>query len=248
MTQTAFIEPAFALSFLAGVASFMSPCVFPLVPGYLSALTFKDGKPEIGRGGLSLIAPVVLFVAGFSFVFSLMGTSVSFLGSVMAENRAILSTVSGSLIMVFGLFTMEVVKIPFLLKEKSVRIRTKSGGLAYVFALGCAFAVGWTPCIGPMLASILSYAASSGDAVKGVSLLLVYSAGLGTPFVLAGVFFTRWSAFASFTRRYRPVYKYVAGGLMVAVGFLMSVDLLFYVNIYGQRLFDLLGIDLWMRI
>ncbi len=250
--QTTFIEPAFGLAFLAGVASFLSPCVFPLVPGYLSALTLKDGETEIPRGVFSLLVPIILFVMGFSFVFSLLGTSVSFLGSLLAENRGILSTVSGALITVFGLFTMEVIKIPALQKEKTVRIKTNGGGFAYVFLLGCAFAFGWTPCIGPMLASILSYAASSAassqETAKGVSLLLVYSAGLGTPFILTGVFFAKWKPLGSFIRRYYPAYKYIVGGLMVTAGLLISFDLLFYLNIYGQRVFDFLGIDLWMKI
>ncbi len=248
MTQAGFIEPAFALAFLGGLASFLSPCVFPLVPGYLSALTLKNGKTEIPTGVFPLIVPIVLFVLGFSFVFSLMGTSASLLGSVLAENRRILSMVSGVLIMLFGLFTMEVVNIPALRRERTARLKVNGGGLIYVFPLGCAFALGWTPCIGPILASILSYAASSRETAKGVSLLLVYSAGLGMPFILIGIFFTKWTAFASLIRKYRPAYKYTVGGMMIVVGFLMSVDLLFYLNIYGQRIFDFFGIDLWMKI
>lgn len=247
MMQASAAEPAFALAFLAGLASFLSPCVFPLVPGYLSALTLR-GVTEAPAKPSSAPVPVALFILGFSFVFSLMGTSASFFGSLIAENRGILSTVSGSLIMVFGLFTMEVIQIPALGKEKRINLKTSRGGPGYVFLLGCAFALGWTPCIGPMLASILSYAASSGETAKGFFLLLTYSAGIGIPFVLAGIFLAKWTAFASFAGRFRPVYKYIVGGLMVVIGFLMSADLLFYLNIYGRKIFDFLGIDLWMRI
>lgn len=250
MTGASPIEPAFALAFLSGVASFLSPCVFPLVPGYLSALTMRKGKAVMPSGKFSLLVPTVLFVAGFALVFSLMGTSVSFLGSFLSENRTILATISGSLIMVLGLLTMEVVKIPAALqRERNLVFQVPNGGAsAYVFLLGCAFAFGWTPCIGPMLAAILSYASSYQDPVRGFALLLVYSCGLGIPFVAAALLFSRWRAVSSIGKKYYSAYKYVVGVLMVGAGFLIAADFLFYVNVYGQKLFDFLGINFWTKI
>jgi len=246
MIEAPLSQPAFTLAFLAGIASFLSPCVFPLVPGYLSAIASKETQKNMPAGGYSLFLPVLLFVFGFSLVFSLLGTSVSFFGSFLSANREILSTVSGALIMVLGLFTMEVVKIPPLQKE-TARIQIKNGKPFYVFFLGCAFAIGWTPCIGPMLASILSYA-SFQEPARGFSLLLVYSLGIGMPFILTGFFFARWKTLSSFMQNYYPLYKYVVGTMMVIVGFLISADLLFYLNIYGQKVFDMLGISLWQQI
>ncbi len=248
MTETTVFEPAFTLAFLAGMASFLSPCIFPLVPGYLSAMAAGRGTADVRVRGFFSLLPVIVFVLGFSFVFSLMGTSASFLGSFIMKNRGVLSTVSGSLIMVFGLFTMDVIKIPFLQRQKPLNLQTKDRGVAYVFLLGCAFALGWTPCIGPMLASILAYAASSGQTTKGISLLLVYSAGLGIPFIAVGIFFAKWRPLSSVARKFHPFYKHIVGGMMVIAGFLISFDLLFYLNIYGQRIFDFFGIDFWRQI
>lgn len=247
MTETAIVEPSFALAFLAGLASFLSPCIFPLVPGYLSAISVRDGKTGIPEGHFSLLVPTALFVLGFSFVFSLMGTSASFLGSFLTGNKDILAAASGALIMVFGVFTMELVNIPALQRERTLRL-SGGGGFAYVFLIGCAFAIGWTPCIGPMLASILSYAALSQEPSEGVALLLVYSAGLGMPFIAAGLFLSQWRRAAVSVRKYYGAYKYVVGGMMVVAGFLIAADLLFYVNVYGQKIFQFLGIDFWMRI
>ena len=248
MTGTSTLEPAFVLAFLSGIASFLSPCIFPLVPGYLSALTMRKGETEMSSGKFSLLVPTVVFIAGFSLVFSLMGTSASFLGSFLSENRMILATVSGTLIMVLGLITMNIIKIPALGREKTVRLRTQRGGPVYVFLLGCAFAFGWVPCIGPMLAAILSYASSYQEPARGFALLLAYSCGLGMPFVAAGLLFSRWRTVSSIGGKYYPVYKYIVGVSMVGVGFLIAADFLFYVNVYGQKLFDFLGIDFWTRI
>ena len=237
MIETA--APAFTLAFLSGVASFLSPCIFPLVPGYLSALTAGNSRP---------VGPAVLFVAGFSLVFSLMGTSASLAGSFLVEYREILSVISGALIMVLGLFTLEVIKIPFLMRERRAFTLGAGKGFAYVFMLGCAFALGWTPCIGPMLASILSYAALSPEPSGGLLLLLTYSAGLGAPFMLAALFLGRWRTLSVFMGRYRSAYKYVVGGMFLVAGFLMAAGLLFYVNIYGQKFFEFLGLDFWTRV
>ncbi|QMU56340.1 MAG: cytochrome c biogenesis protein CcdA [Candidatus Mycalebacterium zealandia] len=248
MTGASPLEPAFALAFLSGIASFLSPCIFPLVPGYLSALTMRNGETEMPSGKFSLLGPTILFVAGFAFVFSLMGTSASFLGSFLSENRTVLATVSGALIMILGLITMDIVKIPALRRERTLRLQTQRGGPVYVFVLGCAFAFGWVPCIGPMLAAILSYASSYQDPARGFALLLAYSCGLGVPFVAAGLLFSRWRTVSFIGKKYYPVYKYIVGALMVAVGFLIAADFLFYVNVYGQKLFDFLGIDFWTKI
>ncbi|MCY3973760.1 MAG: cytochrome c biogenesis protein CcdA [Candidatus Dadabacteria bacterium] len=237
MIETA--SPAFTLAFLAGAASFLSPCIFPLVPGYLSAIAAGNARP---------VGPAVLFVAGFSSVFSLMGTSASFAGSFLAEYRETLSVVSGALVMILGLFTLEVIKIPFLMRERRASAPGAGRGAAYVFMLGCAFAFGWTPCIGPMLASILSYAALSPEPSGGMLLLLTYSAGLGSPFVLAALFLGRWRSLSALVSRYHSVYKYAVGGMLLVAGFLMAAGLLFYVNIYGQRFFEFLGLDFWTRI
>ena len=206
----------------AGFVSFLSPCVLPLVPAYLVYLTgatvehvASEEKPEASRRAVLLSA--VLFVFGFSTVFVGLGASASIVGTALRRWSAELSIVAGFAIIVMGLHFLGLTRLGFLMREGRMPI-PKPVGLWGAYVMGLAFAFGWTPCIGPVLAAILSVAASEGTVQKGGLLLAVYSAGLGIPFLLAALLIERSSSGLARLKRYLPTVERVMGGLMVLVG------------------------------
>ena len=206
----------------AGFVSFLSPCVLPLVPAYLVYLTgatvehvASEEKPAASRRAVMLCA--LLFVLGFSTVFVGLGASASVIGSVLRRWSAELSIAAGIVIIVMGLHFLGLTRIGLLMREGRASI-PKPVGLWGAYVMGLAFAFGWTPCIGPVLAAILSIAASENTVQKGALLLAVYSAGLGIPFLLAAFLIERSSSALARLRRYLPTVERVMGGLMVLVG------------------------------
>ncbi len=206
----------------AGFVSFLSPCVLPLVPAYLVYLTgatvehvASEEKPASSRRAVLLCA--LLFVLGFSTVFVGLGASASVVGSALRRWSAELSIVAGLVIIVMGLHFLGLTRIGFLMREGRMPI-PKPVGLWGAYVMGLAFAFGWTPCIGPVLAAILSIAASENTVQKGALLLAVYSAGLGIPFMLAAILIERSSSALARLKRYLPTVERVMGGLMVFVG------------------------------
>ncbi|MCZ6469534.1 MAG: sulfite exporter TauE/SafE family protein, partial [Candidatus Dadabacteria bacterium] len=145
----------------------------------------------------------------------------------------------------FGLFSMDIIKIPQLYRERRLNIPEGNLGLVGTFLLGIAFGFGWTPCVGPILASILLYASTSEGAGKGAALLFVYSIGLGLPFILTGLALSKALTAFGWIKRHYNLYKIIVGGTLVAVGLLMLTNNLFYLNIYGQRALDFIGVDFW---
>jgi cytochrome c-type biogenesis protein len=206
----------------AGFVSFLSPCVLPLVPAYLVYLTgatvehvASEEKPASSRRAVMLCA--LLFVLGFSTVFVGLGASASVIGSALRRWSAELSIAAGIVIIIMGLHFLGLTRIGFLMREGRMPI-PKPVGLWGAYVMGLAFAFGWTPCIGPVLAAILSIAASENTVQKGALLLAVYSAGLGIPFLLAAFLIERSSSALARLRRYLPTVERVMGGLMVLVG------------------------------
>jgi cytochrome c-type biogenesis protein len=206
----------------AGFVSFLSPCVLPLVPAYLVYLTgatvehvASEEKPAASRRAVLLCA--LLFVLGFSTVFVGLGASASVIGSALRRWSAELSIVAGIVIIVMGLHFLGLTRIGFLMREGRMPI-PKPVGLWGAYVMGLAFAFGWTPCIGPVLAAILSIAAAENTVQKGALLLAVYSAGLGIPFLLAAFLIERSSSALARLRRHLVTVERVMGGLMVLVG------------------------------
>ncbi len=218
--MTEFGPAAFAAAFAAGFLSFLSPCVLPLVPGYLS-LVSGVGIGEIETRTRRVVASTMAFVAGFGSMFVLLGAGAAWFGDVILTNRRTLEIVAGVFIVFAGLVYAGVPLPLSLLREKRLHVARREG-LATPALLGVAFGVGWTPCIGPTLAAILALAATGGSAVQGALLLAVYALGLGVPFLLFGLGFTRALGLVAALRRHQRVVGLVSGSLLVVFGVLLA--------------------------
>jgi cytochrome c-type biogenesis protein len=209
------------LAIVAGFVSFSSPCCLPLVPGYLSdvsALPVAElGQREARR---VTVRASLLFVAGFSVVFTLLGIAATLFGSLFLRNQDAVVRFFGVVIIALGLATMGAIRMPALLRERRIDLNRLPRGPAFAFPMGMAFAAGWAPCIGPVLAIILATAAASGTVAWGAVLLVLYSVGLGIPFVLLAVGFSRAQRSLAWLRRNGRRIEMAGGGLLVAVGVL----------------------------
>lgn len=216
------------VAFFAGLASFLSPCVLPLVPGYLSFVSGVNFNSARQDGGATVVAArgtvmltSLVFVLGFSAVFIALGASATALGTLLLKNLPMLGKVAGVVLVLFGLHMTGLIPIKALYQEKRVHVETKPLGLVGAFVVGMAFAFGWTPCIGPVLAGILGLAASSDTIWKGVALLAAYSAGLGVPFMLTAFAINRFYAFFDVFKRHLRKVEIVSGVLLMGVGVLI---------------------------
>lgn len=214
-----------AVAFLAGLLSFLSPCVLPLVPSYLSYVTGMSGVAELrSRRHLALLH-ATLFVVGFSLIFIALGATATAFGRLLNAYQHWLERVGGALIVVFGLYTVGALKIGLLSREARIQLGDKPLGYLGSVLAGMAFGAGWTPCIGPILGSILLYTSSQADFGRGLSLLLAYSLGLAIPFLVAA---GALEAFLGWFQRFRKYIQWVeriAGALLVVVGVMMLFGL-----------------------
>jgi cytochrome c-type biogenesis protein len=211
-------------AFIAGFLSFVSPCVLPLIPGYISFVSgasLEDMRAGNGAARRQMLLRSLAFVAGFSLVFITLGASASAIGQFVFNRLPILSKVAGVLIIVFGLHMMGVFRLAFLESEKRAQSQRKPAGPLGALLVGIAFAFGWTPCIGPILVGILAIAGSRDTIGQGVLLLAVYSLGLGIPFILTSLAIDRFFSAAAAIRRYYHAIELTSGGLLVAIGVLI---------------------------
>ncbi|MCJ7688967.1 MAG: cytochrome c biogenesis protein CcdA [Clostridiaceae bacterium] len=216
---------SFILAFSAGLLSFLSPCVLPLVPAYISYLTGTAiNELDNKKAKLTILYKSFGFVLGFSIIFIIMGASITTLGKLFTDNQILIRKISGILMIVFGFHTIGLLKIKLLYREKRFFSFNKISGKFSPILMGMAFAAGWTPCIGPILSSILIYASSFETIGKGIILLSVYSLGLAVPFILTAL------AIGSFTKhknaifKYLPIISYISGILLVAMGVLIFTN------------------------
>ena len=215
-------DVTYLAALIAGLVSFLSPCVLPLVPPYLVYLAgtslerFADREPEVRVKRETVIA-ACLFVLGFSTVFVALGASASVIGSLIRAYSGPLATIAGILIIVMGFHFLGLTPIALLHRQKRVEV-AKPVGLWGAYVMGLAFAFGWTPCIGPILAAILAVAASEATVAKGAGLLAVYSLGLGIPFVLAAFAAEPFAAFLARFRAHMQKVEMAMGGLLVLTG------------------------------
>jgi cytochrome c-type biogenesis protein len=238
MTESVSLFTAFA----AGVISFLSPCVLPIVPGYLSFISgvnvaeLKGTATPAGlarRVGITSLA----FVLGFSTVFVTLGAAASMVGYTLQRYKRELGVVGGVIIIILGLHTAGILRIPFLLYEKRAEVKTRPMTLLGAYVVGLAFAFGWTPCIGPILGAILLYASQQATLGQGVVLLAAYSAGLGIPFIVSGLAINGFFAAFGRLRRHMQVVEYVSGALLIGVGVLLVTGRLTDLANYLSRAF-----------
>ncbi|MEX2447643.1 MAG: cytochrome c biogenesis protein CcdA [Solirubrobacterales bacterium] len=245
-------DPAAGVGILAalaaGVVSFLSPCVLPLVPGYLSAVSGVSASELESAGWRRVLGPSLLFVASFSAIFVLLGLTATALGSTLQDHEQLLTKVAGGLIVVMGLFFVASIFVTRLNREWHVDALLERAGRGGPVVAGAAFAIAWTPCIGPTLGAILTAASLTDSAGRGAFLLAVYSAGLAIPFLLTAVAFSRMTtAFAVVKRHYQAIVA-TGGAILIAMGVLIWTGELTQLNIEAQRLLSELGLDFWNEI
>lgn len=219
----------FVLAFSAGFLSFVSPCVLPLIPSYvsyISGISFEDlveGGEDKNFTRVTLYNSIA-FVFGFTLIFVALGASSSFIGSILRDYQDMIMRVGGLLIIFFGLFIMRVIKLDFINREKKFHIQEKPAGYLGSVLVGIIFAAGWTPCIGPILGSILSVAATEGSVAFGVQLLFIYSIGLGLPFLITSITLNTFLHHLPKVTRHMRVVTTVSGLMLILVGLLLLTD------------------------
>jgi cytochrome c-type biogenesis protein len=236
------------LALAAGLVSFLSPCVLPLVPGYLAAVTGVS-VGEIERADWRrVLVPSLTFVATFSAIFILLGLTATGVGDVLRDNRSMLNKVAGALIMAMGVLFVATLVVNKLNREWRIDALMARAGKGGPVVAGAAFAIAWTPCVGPTLAAILTAASLSDSAAHGAWLLAVYSAGLAVPFLITALAFSRaTTAFAAVKRHYAAIVA-TGGAILIAMGILIYTGELFQLNIEAQRLLNDLGINFFSEV
>lgn len=208
------------ISFTAGLLSFLSPCVLPLIPSYVSFITGLSLE-DVQRSRRIAVVNSLLFIAGFTVVFLALGATATLVGQLLFRQREWLSRIGGVLVIIFGLYLVGAFNFSFLARDRRIHVANKPLGALGTFLVGMAFAAGWTPCIGPILGGVLTYTASSADLNRGLVLLFAYSLGLAVPFMLAALMIDR---FMSTLQRYRGALAWtsrISGILLIAIGILM---------------------------
>jgi len=214
------------VAFTAGLISFLSPCILPMIPSYLAFITGisleeLSQDQNLKKVRKSVITNSLLFIMGFSILFIAMGASATFIGKFLAKNIRWLEIIGGTFVVILGLHFAGLFKIKFLEREKKIHLDKKPLGALGTVLVGMAFGAGWTPCVGPILGSILTMAAATQDVAKGIILLISYSVGLGIPFLLTGLLIHKFFEYFKTIRKYFRIITLVGGILLVIIGFLL---------------------------
>ena len=231
----------FFLSFFAGIISFLSPCVFPLIPGYLSFICGTDLENLQKKSRYFILQRSVLFVLGFSFVFILLGASSTLFGSFLLSKSQIFSNVIAIIIIFFGLYLTGIVNFNFLNNEFKFYISKYSNNFYFPFIVGMGFAFGWTTCIGPILGSILALASLENTLAQGIFLLITYSFGLGIPFILSGYYMGSFLIFSKKAKKSISIIQKSSGVILVLTGVLILTSKLQTLGFYLLSLFPFLA-------
>ena len=236
----------FVIAFGAGIASFVSPCVLPLVPSYLSMMSgvggvgARTGPGAEGADRARLLWSTLLFVAGFSLVFAVLEATASAVSHPLQAHKLVLSDVAGALIVAMG--AVIAFQLPWLQREHRFAVRPSRLGPWAAPVMGMTFAFGWTPCITPVLAAVLGLASSGGTLARGEEMLVAYSFGLGVPFVLTGLAFGRLSGALGFARRHSRAVSLVSGALLAALGVLIITGEVGVVSSWSNSLLEHIGL------
>jgi len=230
---------SFTLAFLAGLISFISPCVLPLIPAYISYIvgtTFNEIKT---KSKLLVLKNSLLFVFGFSLVFIILGAGATALGTALINNLNIFTKVMGTFIIIFGFIMAEIIRIPFLEKNISFLNNNIKAGFLSPLLLGLAFGFGWTPCIGPILGSILAFAALEDTIEKGILLLTTYSLGLSIPFIISALMVTQFLKISKILQKYIVRIKKISGYVLMCTGILIITGKLQWIGFYLLKTFPI---------
>jgi len=233
---------------VAGAVSFLSPCVLPLVPGYLSAVVGVASADLAGTDRRRVLLPSLLFVASFALIFVLLGVGATLVGSSFSAHRQLLDKIGAALIIALGVFFVLTTVVARLSRAWHVERLLERAGRGGPLVAGAAFAVAWTPCVGPTLGAILSAAALSSSAAHGAILLAFYSAGLAIPFLATALAFERMTGVFATVKRHFPIVIGVGGVVLIAMGALVWSGELFVLNIQAQRALDSLGINFFNSV
>lgn len=222
-------DVSFSLAFLAGILSFLSPCVLPLVPSYITFITgvsFEDLKEGTDRKRIRFLTVTnsLAFIAGFSTIFVALGASSSAVGRFMFQYQDWIRNIGGVLVIFFGLFVSGIIRLDFLTQERKFHLSGKPAGYIGTFFVGMTFAAAWTPCIGPILGTILLYASSKGSAEYGFKLLAVYSLGLAVPFFISSLMFNSFLSYSVRIRKYMRGIMLVSGFVLIVFGILLLTN------------------------
>lgn len=222
-----------ALAFSAGLLSFLSPCVLPLIPSYLTFVT-GVGLDDLGTVRRSAIVHALLFVLGFTLIFVALGASATVLGRLLVAYRIWITRAGGALVVLFGLYLLGAVRVSAFDRDRRVHLANKPVGYLGTVLVGVAFGAGWTPCLGPILGAILTYTAATADLARGLPLLLAYSIGLALPFLLAAVAVERFLETVTRLRPYLTRISQISGVLLIVVGLLMMFNYFTIIGVYLQ--------------
>lgn len=221
------------MALTAGLVSFLSPCVLPLVPGYVSFISGvsvkeimeMEDKPRLfDKTQIPVIFNALLFISGFSIVFVILGASASWIGSFFSSNLGLMTKISGMIIILFGLIKLNIIRINWFFKDMRFHLNTRKQGAFFSLVLGMAFAFGWTPCTGPILGAILTYAGTVDQATSGIWLLLIYSAGLGIPFLLTAIFIQYFFKVFNRIKKHLWIIDKGTGLILILMGVLIFND------------------------
>jgi len=228
------------VAFAAGILSFLSPCVLPLIPSYLSfvsgvSLEEMRGEQALARVRWRVVLNSVAFILGFSLVFVSLGASASLLGGLFLGYRSVIRVVGGLFILLVGVYLMGVFKVAAFERYFQFNLHDKPAGYLGSMLVGITFAVAWTPCVGPILGAILALASTSADISRGTLLLATYAAGLALPFLLSSFAINSFFQFSRFFRRYLHAFQLASGVLLAIVGILLLADYMTFLNAYALR-------------
>ena len=228
------------IAFFAGVISFISPCVLPLIPGYVSFICGTTLNELNSKSKSFIFKKSLIFSLGFSLVFISLGATASFIGSFLLKNSQILSIISGLIIIFFSLYLLDLIKINFLNKNFGIYNIKSSNNLLFPFIVGVGFGFGWTPCIGPILGSILAYASMENSIYKGVLLLSFYSLGLAIPFVFSSLIIEKFLIFSKKSKSHLNKIKKISGVILLITGILIVIGKLQIIGFYLIQFFPFL--------
>jgi cytochrome c-type biogenesis protein len=220
-------------AFVAGLISFLSPCILPIVPGYISFLSGMSVEEIEGSGEKRLLlVNSIFFITGFSVVFILLGASATMMGAFLTSKMSILTKIAGLVIILFGIFKLGLIRHLAFYREARFQLKDRRFGVFGAMLIGAAFAFGWTPCIGPILGSILAYAATLGKVSQGISLLVIYSMGLGVPFLIVTFALNRFFRIFDRIKKHLRLIEIVSGIIMIILGLMIMSNKLILIPGY----------------